>query len=261
MQCHRIRLRSIIWFQRLNCESKWPLPSLMLRVSMRPSITRAKMVRPKCRSCRLRIVFSQAGHRTINLFKMSTIPPRILARRSIFWAAAMLGLRPRVSSPGMEAALRNDIWATKIEERATEISIDHRSHKESKPEIDKACKAKMENRTCNNQIASDRWKTAAVAFQALDPNRTQVEALAKINSSRHRLTTSRGKRVTPAMQHQGVIQEVQDLSSQGSLRGLASSHLTNPTWATCKEEVSKTSFLPLDHKALEVNQKLRSNSA
>jgi len=197
---------------------------------MRPSITQAKTVRPKCLSYRLRIVFSQAGH-TINLFKMFTIPPRILVRRSIFSAEARLELQPRVSSPGMEAVLKNDIWATKIEGRATEISIDRRLHKESKLEIGKACKVKMGNKICNNQIASDHWKIVAVAFQALDRNRTQVEALGKINSSHHRLTTSREKRVTPAMQHQGVIQEVQDLSSQDkqqhSPRGMASSHLIN----------------------------------
>lgn len=193
---------------------------------MRLSITQVKMVRPKCHSYRLRIVFSQAEAHTTNRFKMFTTRPRTPVPKSICSAAARLALPPPVSSQGTAAALKNDIWAIKTEARATEISIDHPLRKESKLEIAKACKVKTVN-PCNNQIVSDHWRIAAVASQALDRNRTQVEALGKINSSHRRLTSSSEKRETPAMQHQGVIREVQDLSSPDILREMASSRLTN----------------------------------
>lgn len=229
MRCHHIHPRLIIWRSRRSCESKWWLHSPMLRANMRPSTTLARTIRPRCRSSRLRIVFSQAEDLIINLFKMFIIQQRILVQRSIFWAEAMLALQLRASSPGTEAARKNDIWAIKIEGRAIVISIDLQSPKELKPEIAKVCKVKTANRICSNQIASDLSKIAAVGFQALDRSRTPAEALGRISSSRSRPPTSKEKHVTPAMQRQEVIQEVLDPSSLGSPKGLASCHLKNPT--------------------------------
>lgn len=226
-RCLLTRPRSIIWFRALNSESKWPLRSLMLKVSTRHSTTPVKTVRPKRHSYRLRIVSSLVEAPTINRFKMFTIRRRTPAPKSTYSVAAKPEPPRPVNSQGMEAVLKNDIWAIKREARAAEISIGHPPHKEWKLELAKACKAKMANTICNNQIVSDRWKIGAVECQALDRNRTQAEALGKTNSNHHRPTSSREKPVTPAMQHQGAIQEVQDLSSQDSRREMASSRLIN----------------------------------